>query len=325
MTRFLLLARRSGHAACCLATLLVLSSLPVAAEQLFRIATGGTSGTYYPVGQAIATALSVPGVLKVDAQATSGSIANLNAIASGQAESGFSQADIAAWHYSGTVIVRPQFKLDKLRLIANLYPENIHVVARKSLGLTSVAQLKGLNVALDEPGSGVLVNARQVLRAYGLTERDIKPAYIKGTAAAERFKAGTIDALFFVGGVPSAFITELAASTNSALLPLDGAALNSLRVADGFYVAASFAADAYKGTLATNTLAVGAQWYTSVDADAELIYRLTQRLYSPAVLAQVKASHPVAAQLSAANAAAGAGMPLHAGAERFYREAGIVK
>jgi uncharacterized protein len=308
-----------------LALVFGLASLPAAADQLFRIATGATAGTYFPIAQAMATGLSEAGNLKVDAVATSGSIANLNAIATGQMESGFSQADIAAWHYSGTVIVRPQFKLDKLRLIANLYPENIHVVVRKSLGLTSVAQLKGLNVAVDEPGSGVLVNARQVLRAYGLMERDIKPAYIKGAAAAERLKAGTIDALFFVGGTPSAFITELATTTDVALLPIDGPALETLRVADGFYTASSFAANAYKGTAAVNTLAVGAQWYTSADANADLVYTLTKRLFSPAVLAQVKASHPMAAQISPANGALGAGMPLHPGAERFYREIGVLK
>lgn len=321
MTRVFFSTWRTAY----LALVLCFVGLPAAADQLFRIATGATSGTYFPIAQAMAVAMSEPGVMRVDAVATSGSIANLNGIASGQMESGFSQADIAAWHYSGTGIVRPQFKLDKLRLIANLYPENIHVVVRKSLGLTSVAQLKGLNVAVDDPGSGALVNARQILRAYGLTERDIKPAYIKGAAAAERLKAGTIDALFFVGGVPSSFITELAATTDIALLPIDGPALDALRVADGFYTASNFAAGAYKGTAAINTLAVGAQWYTSSDADADLVYTLTKRLFSPAVLRQVKASHPMAAQISPANGALGAGMPLHAGAERFYREIGVLK
>lgn len=305
-------------------------SLPASAEQLFRIATGAQGATYYPIAKAMAAALSEPGVLKVEAIASSGSAANLNAIASGQTESGFSQADLAAWHYSGTGVVRSQFKLDKLRLIANLYPENIHVVTRKSLSLTSVAQLKGLHVAIDEPGSGVLVNARQILRAYGLNERDIKPAYIKGAAAAERLKAGTVDALFFVGGVPSSFITELANATDVTLLPIDGAALDALRLSDGIYMASSFKADVYKGLAATNTIAVGAQWYSSTDASTELIYALTKRLFSPAVLAQVKASHPAAALLSPAVGAQGVGVPgvgvpLHSGAEKFYREIGVLK
>ena len=100
-------------------------------------------------------------------------------------------------------------------------------------------QLKGLNVAVDEPCSGVLVNTRQILRAYGLNERDVKPAHIKGAAAAERSKAGTIDALFFVGGVPSSFITELASATDVALLPVDGAALHALRLSAGRYTARS--------------------------------------------------------------------------------------
>ena len=311
-----------------LAALALSSSLvttQAAAEQLFKIATGAPTGTYYPIARAMAAALSEPGVLKVDAQATSGSIANVNAIASGQMASGFSQADIAAWHYSGTGIVRPQFKLEKLRLIATLYPENVHVVVRKSLGLQSIAQLKGLNVALDEPGSGVLVNARQILRAYGLTERDIKPAYIKGLAAAQRMKEGALDALFFVGGVPSEFVSELAAATDIALLPIDGPEAQTLRAGDGFFTSSRFAAQAYKGTPAVSTLAVGAQWLTSTDADADLIYKLTKNLFSPSVLAQVRASHPNAANITAATGAQGAGVPLHAGAEKFYREIGVLK
>ena len=114
MTRLFFVSWRAGL----LALALGMTGLPAAAEQLFRIATGAQGATYFP-------------------------------IASGQTESGFSQPDMADWHYSGTGIVRPQFKLDKLRLIAILYPENIHVVARNSPALTSVAQLKGLNVATD--------------------------------------------------------------------------------------------------------------------------------------------------------------------------------
>ena len=193
MTRLFFVSWRAGL----LALALGMTGLPAAAKQLFRIATGAQGATYFPIAKVMAGALSEPGVLKVEAITISGSAANLNAIASGQTESGFSQPDMADWHYSGTGIVRPQFKLDKLRLIAILYPEDIHVVARKSLALASVAQLKGLNVATDEPGSGVLVNARQILRAYGLLERDIEPAYIKGAAAAERMKAGTIRPLNF--------------------------------------------------------------------------------------------------------------------------------
>lgn len=125
--------------------------------------------------------------------------------------------------------------------------------------------------------------------------------------------------------MPSTFITELAASTDITLLPIDGAALEALRVSDGFYTASSVAAEAYKCISPINTLAVGAQWYTSGDANTDLIYTLTKRLFSPAALAQVKASYQVAAQVSPANGVLGARMPLHPGAEKFYREIGVIK
>jgi len=150
----------------------------VQAQQFFRIGTGGTAGTYYPVGGMIANAVSQPGKIIVTAQAANGSLANVNGIAGGAIESGFSQSDVASWAYTGTGAFEGKPKVADLRMIANLYPESIHLVVKKGSGIKSVADLKGKRVALDEPGSGTLINARMVLAAYGVKETDIKPEYI---------------------------------------------------------------------------------------------------------------------------------------------------
>src|SRR5438046_7136398 len=154
-----------------------LAALPLRAQQditFFRILTGGTAGTYYPIGGLIANAISnppgsracaeggscgVPGLVAT-AVASNGSVANINGITSGQMESGFTQSDVAFWAYTGTGVYEGKPKVADLRLIANLYPETIHVVARKGAGIKSVADLKGKRVSLDEPGSGTLVDAR---------------------------------------------------------------------------------------------------------------------------------------------------------------------
>ncbi len=295
------------------------------AEQLFKIGTGAPSGAYHPIGQAMAAALSEPGQLAVQAQATSGSLANVSAVGAEQLASGFSQADVAAWHYSGTGPVKPAAKLESLRLIATLYPEHVHVVVRKRLNLQSVAQLKGLRVGMDEPGSGVLINARQILRAYGLSERDIVPSYVKGALALERFKEGGLDAFFYVGGVPSSVISALASDGEIMLLSIAAKEAESLRAANAFFMAGAISDNAYIGVSGVTTLAVGAQWITHVSADEKLIYSLTKKLFSPASLALVKASHPSAQTIGLQSTVQRGGLLLHPGAERFYREIGAMK
>lgn len=256
------------------------------AQAFFRIGTGGTAGTYYPVGGMIANAVSVPGKLIATAQATNGSVANVNGVASGAMESGFSQSDVATWAQKGTGIYEGKPNIPDLRLIANLYPETIHVVVKKSSGIKSIAELKGKRVALDEPGSGTLVNARLILAAYNIKESEIKPEYIKPNQAADKMKDGALDAFFFVGGAPAA---------------------------------------TYKDVDAVNTLSVGAQWVTSAKADTETIYQITKALYSESTQKALAAGHAKGKLITLKNAVQGAGIPFHPGAEKFYREAGVLK
>ena len=154
---------------------LALGALPAAAQsKFFRIGTGGTGGTYYPVGGIIANAISSD-KLNLSAVASNGSVANVNAIVGGSLESGFAQADVATWAYTGTGIYQGRGKIEELRAVANLYPESVHVVVKKGLNIKSIADLKGKRVSLDEPGSGTLVNAKAILAAFGISERDINP------------------------------------------------------------------------------------------------------------------------------------------------------
>ena len=170
-------------------------ALSAQAQQFFRIGTGGTAGTYYPVGGMIANSVSQAGKLVVTAQASNGSVANVNAVMGG-----------------ATGIFEGKPRMSDLHMIANLYPESIHLVVKKGAGIKTVSDLKGKRVALDEPGSGTLVNARAVLAAWGLKESDIRPDYIKPNQAADKLKDGSLDAFFFVGGAPAGAIAELASS-----------------------------------------------------------------------------------------------------------------
>ena len=303
-----------------------LASGAAQAQQFFRIGTGGTAGTYYPVGGMIANAVSQPGKLVVTAQASNGSLANVTGIAGGAIESGFSQADVASWAFTGKGVFEGKPSVSGLRLIANLYPESVHIVVRKGSGIKTVADLKGKRVALDEPGSGTLINARTILAAYGIKESDIKPEYIKPNQAGDKLKDGALDAFFFTGGSPAGAIAELASAGGGIeLLPIDGPQADAVRKSDGFFSPDVIADGTYKGVAATKTLAVGAQWVTSDKADAQAVYDITKALFGPAGQQAMGAGHAKGKFITKENAVIGAGIPFHPGAERFYKEAGLIK
>ncbi|MCS0496486.1 TAXI family TRAP transporter solute-binding subunit [Ancylobacter sp. GSK1Z-4-2] len=296
----------------------------------FRIGTGGTAGTYYPVGGLIANAISghgdkgVPGLVAT-AVASNGSVANVNAIESGSMESGFSQSDVAFWAYTGTGLYDGKAKVEDLRIIANLYPETIHLVASKASGIKSVADLKGKRVALDEPGSGTLVDARIVLSAFGLTEKDIKPEYLKPGPASDRLRDGALDAFFFVGGYPTGAISELASSTAIELVPITGPEVDKMLAQYKFFAKDKVPADTYKGVAATDTISVNAQWVTSAKQPDDLIYNIVKVLWNKDSRAALDAGHAKGKLITLDNATNGLGIPLHPGAERFYKEAGVLK
>ena len=240
----------------------------------FRIGTGGTGGTYYPIGGLLANAISnppgsracdeggscgVPGLI-ASALSANGSVANINAIAGGTLESGFSQSDVATWAYTGTGIWEGKPPVEKLRAIANLYPESIHLVSSAESGINSVADLKGKTVSLDEPGSGTLVDARIILEGYGLSEADISAEYLKPDQAADRMRDGAMDAFFFVGGYPAGAIAELASQHAVKLVPISCEEAPKICETYGFFASDKIPAGTYEGNADdTMTLSVGAQ------------------------------------------------------------------
>jgi TRAP transporter TAXI family solute receptor len=307
--------------------------------KFFRIGTGGTGGTYYPIGGLIANAISsppgsraceqggscgVPGLVAI-AQSSNGSVANVNAIASGAMESGFAQSDVVYWAYTGTGVFDGKPKLEKLRAIANLFPESIHLVARKGSNIKSPADLRGKRVSLDEPGSGTLVDARIVLQGYGLTERDVKPEYLKPNQAGDKLRDNQLDAFIFVGGFPAGAIAELASSSGIELVPIEGGPADEIVKKYPFFAPDVVPANVYKGVGETKTLSVGAQWIVSADVPADLVYGIVKAVWNTQTRAMLDAGHAKGKAVRANNALDGVGIPLHPGAERYYREAGLLK
>jgi TRAP transporter TAXI family solute receptor len=302
-----------------------LAGSPALAQQrFFRIGTGGTGGTYYPVGGMIANAISTP-TINVSAVATNGSVANVNGIIGGSMESGFSQADINAWAYTATGLYEGKPKIEELRVIANLYPESVHIVVKKGAGIKSLADLKGKRVSIDEPGSGTIVNARALLAAYGVGEKDIKPEYLKQIQSAEKFKDGSLDAYFQTTGYPQGTLSELAATNGFELLPIDGAEREKIMAQYKFFAKDKIPDGTYKDVKGVETLAVGAQWTTTSKQPDDLVYEITKALWSDKTRALMDAGHAKGKDIRKETALQGVGIPLHAGAEKYYREAGLLK
>lgn len=308
-----------------------------------RIGTGATGGTYFPVGGLIANAISnppgsrpcerggscgVPGLIAV-AQSTHGSVENVDAIAAGKLESALSQADVAYWAFTGQWIYLGKEPVRSLRAIANLYSEAVHVVVRRGSGIWSIADLRGKRVSLGEKDSGTEVDAKVILGAYGLTEADVQAFHLPPGQAADSLRAGEIDAFILVAGAPVPAIADLAAAMATEgggidLVPITGPRAQEIRENYPFFTGARIPADAYQDVTSTPTLSVGAQWVISAQVDEELVYAMTRALWHKNSRAVLDSGHPKGKQIRLETALRGIAIPLHPGAERYYREAGLL-
>ncbi|MSP67624.1 MAG: TAXI family TRAP transporter solute-binding subunit [Alphaproteobacteria bacterium] len=310
-------------------------------RERFRIGTGATGGTYYPIGGMIANAISNPsgearcpktdvicGVKGLTAVAvtSAGSVENVRAVNDALIESAFAQADITYWAFRGTGIFDGQPPLANLRAVANLFPESMHLVVRRDARVRSVVDLRGRRVSLDQPGSGTLVNARVVLTAFGLKESDVKAEYIAAAVAADKLVRNELDAFFLVAGAPVRTVADLAANTGLIeLVPIIGAPAEAVIAKQPFFRATTIPADTYDGIETVASIGVGAQWIVGAQVDADLIYEITAALWNPLSLSAPASIHKRAGFLSPERALIGIAIPLHPGAERFYREQGLLK
>ena len=317
---------------------LIAASAWAQGSQFFRIGTGSTGGTYFPIGAILASAISnppgsrecdrggscgVPGLIAV-AQSTSGSVENVRALGAGTIESALSQADVAFWAYHGRHSFAESGPIKNLRAIANLYPEMIHIVVRRDAGILTVRDLKGKRVSLDREGSGTLVDAMLILEAYGLKSEDLTIEHLEPGPAADRLRDGTLDAFFFVAGVPAAAITDLAATVPIGLVPINGPESERLRQTYPFFSTNYIPAGSYSGVYSTPTVSVGAQWLVSASVPEETVYGVTRALWHPSTEKLLDAGHAQGKHIRKETALDGIGIPLHPGAIRYYREVGLL-
>jgi len=303
----------------------------------FRIATGTTGGTYFPIGGLIANAISnppgsrpcdkggscgVPGLIAV-AQATNGSVENIDLLRSSSVEAGMAQADVAFWAYTGSGSYAGKPAFEELRTIGTLYGEVVHIVVRADSDIHTVSDLKGRVVSVGEEGSGTLVDLRLVLAAYGLSEKDLEARYLKPGTAADRLARGDIEAFSIVGGTPVAAVSDAAARLPVRLVSIDGPPAERLRRNHRFFAQAVIPADTYPGVPAATTLSVGAEMLVRAETNADIIYGVTRALWHENTRRLLADGHPKGRSIELARAVSAIAVPLHPGAERYYREVGL--
>lgn len=282
--------------------------------------TGGDQGTYYGFGGVIAGKVGETTSTTVTAITSGGSQANVEAMAAGDAQIGFVQSDVQAYAYNGTRIFEEIGKQDKFSTVCNLYMEQVQIVTLDE-NIKTVADLKGKNVSIGAPGSGVYFNAIDVLGAYDMTESDIVPTFQSFGDSVEALQDGKIDAAFLTAGAPTTAVTSLAATKPVYLVSIDKDHVEKLIKASPYYTETTIKKDAYNTPEDINTVAVGAVVIANDDVSEADVYNFLYGVYEN--IDAIKAAHAKGEELNLEFAASVTAVPYHPGAVKFFQERGI--
>ena len=287
-----------------------------------RFATGGVAGTYYPYGTAIAQILTEKTGIPITVQSTGASRANILLIDDGEVEMALAQNDVMYYAWNGIDLFSGQ-QIRSFRTIAGLYAEVVQIVARAGSGINSIADLRGRVVSVGDAGSGVEFNSRQILGAYGITFNDIIKQNLGFAASAEALRDGRIDAFFCVAGAPTPAIVDLATTRDIIILEIDDVHAAKLMERYSFYTHYPVPAGTYRGVGRVQTLSVKATLLVSSHLSEDTVYRLTRALFENQEAIAI--AHVRGRDLSPHYAVERITVPLHPGAERYFREISVLR
>lgn len=309
-----------------LAALALATSAAVAhaAPQFINIVTGGTSGVYYPLGVALSQVVGkeLPDA-KLSVQATKASVENTNLLHTGRGELGFALADAIADAWAGNPEAGFNAPLKKLRAVAAIYPNYIHLVASADSGIKTLADLKGKRISVGAPRSGNELNARAILTAAGLSYEDFsRVEHLPFGESVELMKNRQIDATLLSGGLGVAAIRDLTTSVKVVFVPIPADVV--ARIGNPAYQSGAIPAKTYDGQeqdLAT--VSIRNVLFTHEGVSDDVVFAITKSLFGN--LDHLVSAHAAARGISKEQATNGLPVPLHPGAERYYREAGLLK
>lgn len=315
------IVKRAAIAAIASASI-ALSAASTGAAEFINVLTGGTSGVYYPLGVALSKIYGdkIEGV-RMQVQATKASVENLNLLQQGRGEIAFSLGDSVKLAWEGNTDAGFKAPLDKLRGIAAIYPNYIQIMASKESGIKTVADLKGKSLSVGAPKSGTELNARAILAAAGMSYDDLgKTEYLPFAESVELMKNRQLDATLQSAGLGVSSFKDLATSLDVQMVAVPEEIATKLGAP---YIAATVPAGTYQGQDSdVQTVAVVNFLVTHSEVSDETAYQMTKQLFEN--IPALTAAHKAAENIRIEDALKGMPIPLHPGAERYYKEKGLL-
>lgn len=319
----------SALAAATVVGLGVTSTAVTAQEQRFvTIGTGGVTGVYYPAGGAICRLVNMDRKdhgIRCSVESTGGSVYNLNAIRAGELDLAVAQSDWQYHAYNGTSEFKDDGKMEKLRAVFSLHPEPFTVVASKESGIKTFEDLEGKRVSVGNPGSGQRATAEVLMEEMGWTmDKFSLAAELKAAEQSQALCDGNIDAFFYTVGHPSGAIKEATTSCDSVIVTVDNKATEKLISENPYYREAIIPGGMYRGSDEdVTTFGVAATFVSSTDVPEEVVYQVTEAVFEN--FDSFKRLHPAFGVLEKEEMVSDAlSAPLHPGAEKYYKEAGLI-
>ena len=315
---------KSKLMAAAVAAAAVFSASGAQAQAFINVLTGGTSGVYYPLGVALGNNIgkAMPNV-KTSVQATKASVENLNLLQAGRGEIAFTLGDSLSDAWTGNEEAGFKTPLKKLRGIAAIYPNYIQIVARADAGIKTLADLKGKKISVGAPKSGTELNARTIFKAAGLEYKDLaKVEYLPFGESVELMKNRQLDVTLQSAGLGVSALRDLATSVDIIVVPIPPDVIKKTN--DPAYLPATIPANTYRGqTVDVPSAAVQNYLVTYDGVSTDTVYGMTKALWTG--LDQLVAAHSAAKSIDPKHALEGMPVPLHPGAEKYYKEVGLLK
>lgn len=291
-------------------------------NEFLTVGTGPTSGIYFPIGGAFATALKDYGY-QTSAEATNATGQNIQNILKGDCEIAIAMQDAVMQAYTATGAYEGKDPATDLRALMRLWPNYVQLVTTASTGIKSVEDLRGKRVGVGAANSGVEINARMILAAYGITYDDITPDYLAYGEAIDNMKNGQCDAVFVTSGLPNATVMELGVSYDMVIVPIDGAGRDKLVSEYPYYSKTVIPAGTYNNTTDVEGVFVYNIMLVRKDLPDEMVYDLLVGIFQN--IATIKASHNAANKnIDITFGVDDIQLPLHPGAEAFWKDNGYI-
>jgi uncharacterized protein len=283
------------------------------------LVTGGTGGTYYPLGGNIAGIISDNTDAEVTAQSSNASVDNMKALENGDADIAFTQTDIASYAAEGKLMFEDG-AITNIQAIGTLYPETIQIVTLKESGIETVEDLKGKKVSVGAPGSGTYANAEQIFEIHGMTFDEIDAQPLAFDESTDGLQDGNIDAAFITAGAPTGAVDGLAALKDVNIVPIEQDKIDALISKYPYYAEDTVPAGTYKLEGDVPTVAVQAMLVVSDELEEDLVYEMTKSIFENSD----QISHAKGELVTAESAVKGVGIDYHPGAAKYFQEKGLL-